>query len=58
MISKVAGGPATGRLRAKEIPSYQRQARGEHDEPSQSRERLRAVLAVLSAAQFLTVLDL
>ena len=58
MISQVAGSPTTDRLRAGEIPSRQRQARGQHDEAAQSPGRRRAVLAVLSAAQFLTVLDL
>jgi EmrB/QacA subfamily drug resistance transporter len=40
------------------MPSHQRQARAQHDEPWQSPGRRRVVLAVLSAAQFLTVLDL
>src|SRR6476660_2124698 len=35
-----------------------RTARGQHDEPSRSPGRRRVILAVLSAAQFLTVLDL
>ena len=39
-------------------PSHRRQDREWHDEPSRSPGRRRAVLAVLSAAQFLTVLDL
>ena len=58
MISKAAGSPAAGRRRAREVPSHQRRAHGQHDEPPQSPGRRRAVLAVLSAAQFLTVLDL
>ena len=58
MISKVARRRAIARPQAREIPSHQRQARAQHDEPSQSQGRRWVVLAVLSAAQFLTVLDL
>ena len=58
MLSKVAGRRAIARPRAREIPSHQGQARDQHDELSQSQGRRWVVLAVLSAAQFLTVLDL
>jgi MFS family permease len=58
MISRAAGSPAAGRRGAGQTPSRHRQAGGQHDEPPQSRARRRAVLAVLAAAQFLTVLDL
>ena len=58
MISKVARRRAMARPQGREIPSHQRPARAQHDEPSQSQGRRWVVLAVLSAAQFLTVLDL
>ena len=58
MMSRTTGSPATSRRQAGEIPSHQRPARDQHDEPSHSPGRRRTILAVLSAAQFLTVLDL
>jgi EmrB/QacA subfamily drug resistance transporter len=53
MISRAARSLGAG-----QTPSHHRQAGGQHDEPPQSRARRGAVLAVLAAAQFLTVLDL
>jgi len=58
MMSRTTGSPATSRRHGGEIPSHQRPARYRHDEPSHSPGRRRTILAVLSAAQFLTVLDL
>ena len=58
MMSRTTGSPTTGRRQAGEIPSHQHPARDQHDEPSRSPGRRRVILAVLSAAQFLTVLDL
>ena len=58
MMSRTTASPATGRRHGGEIPSHQRPARYRHDEPSHSPGRRRTILAVLSAAQFLTVLDL
>jgi len=58
MTGRITGNPATSRRRPGEIPAHQRPAPGQHDEPWHSPRRRRAILAVLSAAQFLTVLDL
>jgi len=57
-MNRTTGSPAASGRRNGEIPAHQRPARDQHDEPSHSPGRRRTILAVLSAAQFLTVLDL